>query len=82
MTPESEQTLAINYVYTCISKYIHVYSWHGEVCIHVHVHVRTMYMYSMSQKNVSNLVSFRSMNLLFSFSFVYITLGSIPLSFP
>ena len=34
--------------------------------------------YSTSQKNVSNLVPFRSMNRLFSFSFVSVTLGSTP----
>ena len=34
--------------------------------------------YSMRQKNVSNLVPFRSMNRSFSFSFVFGTLGSTP----
>ena len=32
----------------------------------------------MSQKNVTNLVPVRSMNRSFSFSFVYVTLGSTP----
>ena len=43
------------------------YSWHFLIC-----------MYSMSQKKVSNLVPFRSMNRSFLFSFVSITLGSTP----
>ena len=53
-----------------------------HTCTYIHLCMLVQYVhlciYSMSQKNVSNLVPFRSMNRSFSFSCVSVTLGSTP----